>query len=244
MTQLSFGQLEQLWTSEGGAPQWAPTMAGVAYAESSGIPSRVQKGQPYSSTGWGLWQITPGNSEPTIGVNNQLLNPTTNAKAAVAKFDTQGIGAWSSDPVGSASVNSGGVPLTNSQIASALAPEGYSPSLLNSSVSPSNLSANYSSSSSSGGTWSSFLTTLDNLLNKGSGKGQGFLGDITHPLSGVENVMTLIFVRGTVVVAGLLLAVVGLGMIGVGVLAPVVRTSNKVNHAHGSLTRTAALVAK
>ena len=49
---------------------------------------------PYATTGWGIWQVTPGNSVPSIGVDNALLNPTVNAKAAVAKEQSQGLGAW------------------------------------------------------------------------------------------------------------------------------------------------------
>ena len=68
-------------------------MAAVALAESRGR-NIVQRGQPYSRTGWGLWQITPGNSEPQFGVDRALLDPHRNAEAAVAKEQSQGLGAW------------------------------------------------------------------------------------------------------------------------------------------------------
>lgn len=64
--------------------------AAITYPESSANPNSIQAGQPYDTTGWGLWQITPGNSEPTIGVDRALLNPLTNAQAAVAKYKQAG----------------------------------------------------------------------------------------------------------------------------------------------------------
>ena len=85
----TFGQLEGFWTQAGGPSAVAPIAAAIAMAESSGSDV-IQQGQPYSTTGWGLWQITPGNSEPSIGSDNALLNPETNAKAAVAKFKQAG----------------------------------------------------------------------------------------------------------------------------------------------------------
>lgn len=90
----SLQSLENLWIQAGGDPSVARTMAAVALAESSGIPTNIQQGQPYATTGWGLWQITPGNSEPQFGTDQQLLNPLNNAKAAVAKYRAQGLGAW------------------------------------------------------------------------------------------------------------------------------------------------------
>lgn len=79
---------------QGGFPaNLAPTMAAIAMAESSGN-NVVQQGQPYGTTGWGLWQITPGNSVPQFGTDQQLLNPVSNAQAAHAKWASQGLGAW------------------------------------------------------------------------------------------------------------------------------------------------------
>jgi hypothetical protein len=88
------------------------------------------------------------------------------------------------------------------------------------------------------------LVSFDRLLNTGmvSSSG-GFISEITHPLRSIEGVFSLIFVRGAVAVAGLLIAAVGLGFIGVGILAPLVRGSNKVNAAASSFKRTAALAA-
>lgn len=93
MGTYTFAQLEGFWDQAGGDPQLAPTMAAISEAESSGSDV-MQQGQPYGSTGWGLWQITPGNSYPGIGVDQALLNPLTNAQAAVKKEQTQGLGAW------------------------------------------------------------------------------------------------------------------------------------------------------
>jgi hypothetical protein len=70
------------------------TFSQIAQGESSDQPGAVQKGQPYGTTGWGLWQITPGNSVASVGVDNALLDPITNARAAKVKYDSQGMGAW------------------------------------------------------------------------------------------------------------------------------------------------------
>lgn len=66
----------------------------ITQPESSRDDTIIQQGQPYATTGWGLWQITPGNSEPQFGINNAMLNPVNNAKAGHAKFTSQGWGAW------------------------------------------------------------------------------------------------------------------------------------------------------
>jgi hypothetical protein len=72
-------------------PQLAAAITG---AESSFIPGNILPGEPYAVTGWGLWQITPGNSEPAYGVDFQLLDPWNNAEAAVAKYDANGFLPW------------------------------------------------------------------------------------------------------------------------------------------------------
>lgn len=89
----SFAQLEQFAIQGGFPSSLAPTMAAIAMAESSGN-NVVQQGQPYSTTGWGLWQITPGNSVPQFGTDQALLNPVANAQAAFAKYKGQGLSAW------------------------------------------------------------------------------------------------------------------------------------------------------
>jgi len=70
------------------------TMCAVAGAESS-YSNAIQKGQPYSTTGWGTWQITPGDSVPSVATDLALLDLVTNARAALVKWRTQGYRAWS-----------------------------------------------------------------------------------------------------------------------------------------------------
>lgn len=62
----------------------------ITHPEAGANSSAVQAGQPYATTGWGLWQITPGNSEPQFGIDNALLNPRANARAAHAKWSAAG----------------------------------------------------------------------------------------------------------------------------------------------------------
>jgi len=88
--QLSFTQISQYWILAGGPPAVAPIAAAITMPESGRRPSAVQQGQPYATTGWGLWQITPGNSVPSVGTDQQLLDPLTNARAAVAKYHGAG----------------------------------------------------------------------------------------------------------------------------------------------------------
>lgn len=109
MANLTFGQLEQLWISAGGPSAWAPTMAGVALAESDGDPAATN---PSGATG--LWQIEwPLHEGVTPGATSQaaLEDPATNAAAAVAILGGgPGITAWEGDPVGQLAQN--GVPLS------------------------------------------------------------------------------------------------------------------------------------
>lgn len=96
---MSAAQVMAAWIKAGGPPNVAKTMAGIAMAESGDQPGIVQKGQPYSTTGWGLWQITPGNSEPKAGTDNALLDPVNNAKAALMKYQGAGntLRPWNGD---------------------------------------------------------------------------------------------------------------------------------------------------
>jgi Transglycosylase SLT domain len=91
MVRLTMKQLMALWIKADGTPGWAPLMAGIAYAESGGTPGAVQKTQPPATTGWGLWQITPG--------TEKMLTPLANAQTAVGKFSVQGLTAWYDDRV-------------------------------------------------------------------------------------------------------------------------------------------------
>jgi hypothetical protein len=80
---FGFGALERLWTRAGGSPAVQAIMAHIAQAESGGDPNAHN-----ASGATGLWQIlgalVPGN----------LYNPLVNARNAVAKLRTQGLGAW------------------------------------------------------------------------------------------------------------------------------------------------------
>jgi hypothetical protein len=82
----SYGQLEALWIQAGGSQALAPLMAAIAEAESSGNPTAEN---PSGATG--LWQIL-GAVNPADQPN--LTDPTVNAKEAVLKYQSQGLGAW------------------------------------------------------------------------------------------------------------------------------------------------------
>lgn len=87
---LNTAAIGGFWELAGGPSSVASTAEAITGAESSFLPGIIQAGQPYSTTGWGLWQITPGNSVPAYGEDYQLLDPWNNAEAAVAKFDAAG----------------------------------------------------------------------------------------------------------------------------------------------------------
>jgi len=93
---MSAQDVAKLWVAAGGpGGQYANIAQAITGAESARRPSAVQQGQPYSTTGWGLWQITPGNSVPSVGVNQALLIPMNNARAAVYKFHAaDGFSPW------------------------------------------------------------------------------------------------------------------------------------------------------
>jgi Transglycosylase SLT domain len=83
MTQYTYAQLEGLWIQANGPKSLAPLMAAIAEAESSG---NSQAQNPSGATG--LWQIL-GNPFP-----GNAMDPLTNARMAVAKWRSQGLGAW------------------------------------------------------------------------------------------------------------------------------------------------------
>jgi len=87
---LGFARIEGYWVAAGGPASKAATAAAIAGAESTYYPGNIQPNQAYSQTGWGLWQITPGNSESQFCVDFRLLDPWNNAEAAVAKFRAAG----------------------------------------------------------------------------------------------------------------------------------------------------------
>lgn len=120
----SFRQLEQLWVQAGGSPAWAPTMAGIALAESGGCPGAVNSNDPNGGS-YGLWQINGvhapgGNGGAAWG--QAMLNPQTNAKMAVNLLGGgPGCSAWMGDPVGQLALNAGCQPLSLQSIEQALA---------------------------------------------------------------------------------------------------------------------------
>ncbi len=84
-------QVENWWTGAGGPGGTTARIAqAITGAESGYDVTVVQAGQAYATTGWGLWQITPGDSEPQVAVNQGLLNGPANARAAVAKYNSAG----------------------------------------------------------------------------------------------------------------------------------------------------------
>lgn len=91
---LSDDQLAALLRKQGVSAGDAAYLVATAHPESHADPAEVQQGVPYDQQGWGIWQITPGNSVPSAGINNALLNPQANAKAAAAKLKSQGLDAW------------------------------------------------------------------------------------------------------------------------------------------------------
>lgn len=89
-SQASAAQIYNWAVAAGFSPAAAVIMTAITYPESGGHPGIVQSGQPYATTGWGLTQITPGNSVPSVGVNEQLLDGATNLRAAYAKYTASG----------------------------------------------------------------------------------------------------------------------------------------------------------
>lgn len=275
------GSLEQLWESAGGSPQWAPTMAGIAIAESTGDPnSNNYVDNSGKQTSWGLWQISNGTHSSPAPAGENPDNPQVNAKMAVAKLNSQGTGAWRGDAVGSVSYyQDHGGPLTPQQLNSVMINDlNYRGSVpVTSAVGPSTgkVTPLSSSGGSGGGTKSSsFLITFDNLLNGGgasskvqsSSGSNGFLtilGKLTGGVfggalatdavkmtegqgiaTGVIDSVEMISIRLAVASIGVIFIAAGLVIIGVGILNPAVRTTNKGLAAHGTFAKAAKVVAK
>lgn len=83
MAEYSYAQLEGLWVNAGGPRDKAPLMAAIAEAESGG---NSDARNPSGASG--LWQIL---GDPFPG---NVFDPATNARMAVAKYNSQGLGAW------------------------------------------------------------------------------------------------------------------------------------------------------
>jgi hypothetical protein len=98
---LSYARIEGFWDIAGGptAKDHIPghgtytdsqVAAAITGAESSFLPGVIQPDVDYcdagaDKAGWGLWQITCGNSVPKFGKDFQVLDPWNNAEAAVSK---------------------------------------------------------------------------------------------------------------------------------------------------------------
>jgi hypothetical protein len=103
---LGYAQIEGFWIAAGGPNSsdgsytTAQIAAAITGAESSFLPGIIQPYEDYcdwdtdSVAGWGLWQITCGNSVPQYGSNFQMLDPWNNAEAAVYKYDYNGFKPW------------------------------------------------------------------------------------------------------------------------------------------------------
>jgi hypothetical protein len=92
MAALTYADLEGLWVKAGGPKALAPLMAAIAVAESGARPDALNpndNGGRQSS--FGLWQLSNGTHTPP---SPNWANPLENAKLAVAKYHSQGLGAW------------------------------------------------------------------------------------------------------------------------------------------------------
>lgn len=104
MTTLSADQLRTLLTNAGfkANSQTEDDMVGIAYAESSGDPSKHNDNPKTGDESYGLWQINMiGKMGPTrrklfgIASNAELFDPQKNANAAYKIYKLQGLDAWS-----------------------------------------------------------------------------------------------------------------------------------------------------
>lgn len=92
MGKLTYSQLEGVWIQGGGQSSLAPLMAAIALAESGGNPDALNgndNGGRQSS--YGLWQISTGTHTPPA---SNWSDPVENARLAVGKLKSQGLGAW------------------------------------------------------------------------------------------------------------------------------------------------------
>lgn len=91
MADYTYGQLETLWTNAGGSKALAPLMAAIALAESGGNPGALNlTDNGGTQTSVGLWQVSNG----THSYPAAWATPAGNAAEAVAKYQSQGLGAW------------------------------------------------------------------------------------------------------------------------------------------------------
>ena len=91
MPALTYAQLEETWIRGGGSRRMAPLMAAIALAESRGYPDATNPTDNNGTqTSWGLWQVSDGTHNPLP----DWADPVGNARLAVAKLKSQGLGAW------------------------------------------------------------------------------------------------------------------------------------------------------
>jgi hypothetical protein len=87
--------MEQVWIQAGGSKALAPLMAAIGEAESGGWAGATNPtDNGGTQTSWGVWQISNGtHSSPAPGGQN-VYDPLVNARLAVQKYQSQGLGAW------------------------------------------------------------------------------------------------------------------------------------------------------
>jgi hypothetical protein len=113
---LSYQQIETLWTNNGGDPRWAPLMAAIAEAESGGNTQALNNNPSTGDYSVGLWQINYFQSlmlprTQKYGSPAYLqATPDAQAKAAVDLF-AGGAGAsnWKGDAAWRAWQANGGI---------------------------------------------------------------------------------------------------------------------------------------
>ena len=94
---LSYAQLKGLWLAAAKGTKydtgaWATLMAAIAEAESGGNPDATNPtDNGGTQTSWGLWQISLGNHQAPA---SNWADPAENAKLAIGKLQSQGLGAW------------------------------------------------------------------------------------------------------------------------------------------------------
>ena len=90
---LSYSQLEQVWIQAGGSRAMAPLMAAIAMAESGGWAGATNPtDNGGTQTSWGLWQESDGTHGWSYG--GDPYDPVNNARVAIEKLKSQGLGAW------------------------------------------------------------------------------------------------------------------------------------------------------
>lgn len=92
MSKLTYSQLEGVWIQAGGQQSLAPLMAAIALAESGGQTNSLNPNDNHGTqSSYGLWQISTGTH---TAPSPNWADPVTNAKLAIGKLKSQGLGAW------------------------------------------------------------------------------------------------------------------------------------------------------